>query len=159
MNEFNNIQNEAIGALALYTFVKSYYTKTGRNNGPQFGFIFPLLPIVFNEECNTNLNKIRRYTKQRYFTLLIENPGFPVGLQKRMEDMADLTINSFNVALNKKILLYNTETTEIRPSPRVSFSAIKYEDNVKIIHSADLLGRWFADYKTENIFASLNLTL
>lgn len=157
LNEYNIIQNNVIGAMAIYSFVKSYYDTKNKTEGPSIALCMPILPIVFNEDCYSEISKVSRITKSRFLTVLSDNRSIPVGLQKRMVGMADQTLKSLNMAFALHILMYNQETSQVYPVPRSKLPTVQFKDNIEILMSSKALGNWFANYSTEELCVSLNI--
>lgn len=157
MNEFSIIQNHALGALALHGFTKTFYNVKDKTEGPSLSLLMPVLPLVFNKRCCDAISAINRVTHQRFFTILSEHREIPVGLQHRMEHMADQTLQALNIAFKKRLLHFNPENGQIIPSVRVSIPTFSYRDNQNILISARVLGNWFAHYPIEQLCLSLNI--
>jgi hypothetical protein len=157
MNEFLIIQNNALGSLALHAFCKTYYNAKDKTEGPSLSLLMPVLPLVFNKRSCDALSAIKKVTRQRFFSILSEHREIPVGLQHRMELMADQTFEALNVAFKKKLLHFNPENSQIVPASRVTTPAFTYHDNQNILIAARVLGNWFSIYPVEQLCISLNI--
>lgn len=157
MNEYNIIQNHVMGALAIHTFVKSYYNNKNKTEGPTIPLCLPILPLVYNEKCYTELSKINRITKSRFLSILSDNRDIPVGLQQRMINMSDQTLKAINLAFALKLLVYNNETSQLIPAHGSKAPEVYFKDNIEILQSSKVLGAWFAEYSTEDVCISLNI--
>ena len=157
MHEFQIVQNEALGAMALQAFAKEYAKQSG-NGGPILPLIMPVLPIVFNERACEILWKVKRITSSRFLNTLSNYRDLPAGLQERMVNMADQTFRSLNFAFAMKIVTYEHDSCKIIPVKYLkNLPKLQYGDNQMIIYSAKVLGGWFAYYSQEEICIFLNI--
>lgn len=156
MQEFSIIQNDAIGALALYAFVKEYCKHN--NNGVTIPFIMPVLPLVYNYRSRDCLVEVKRVTLSRFLTTLSDYRDIPAGLQQRMINMSNQTFSSINHACSLNLVTYSIESGR--------FSSVKYQRNLPklqyginqdVVHAAKVLGHWFSGYTIEEICISLNI--
>lgn len=158
MQEFQVIQNHAIGALALRQFVKGYRSRSVDKSGPILPLILPILPMVYNDDICSTLAEVRKITSSRFLTLLSDNRDLAVGLQDRMVKMSDQTFRSLNFAFAMKLLKYDPVTASLTSSNYLKkVPTLSYKDNQDIMHSAKVLGYWFASYSIEDICISLNI--
>lgn len=157
MNEYQVIQNTALSSLALHAFCKTYYNAKDKTAGPELSLVMPVLPLVFNKKSADSLAEIKKITRQKFFGILSDHRDIPVGLQNRMELMADQTFEALNVAFKKKLLLYNSENTQIIPGAKVKTPSLVYKENQNIMIASRVLGNWFAYYPIEQLCISLNI--
>ncbi len=158
MHEFQIIQNEALGAIAIQAFAKEYAKQSDNGVGPVLPLIMPVLPIVFNERACEILGKVRRITNSRFLNTLSDYRDLPAGLQERMVDMADQTFRSLNFAFAMNIITYDQESCRIMAVKYLKkLPKLQYKDNQMIIYGAKVLGGWFAYYSIEEICISLNI--
>ncbi|MET3875977.1 three component ABC system middle component [Chitinophaga sp. OAE865] len=159
MNEFYTIQNYAIGAAALLSFTRSYYSTTDRKEGPTIPLTLPVLPLIFNENCIAAITQVKSITKPRFLTILSENRDIPVGLQGRMIDMYPQTLRSLNLGFSTNILQYNKASGEIIPSnKRQAIPDFLFAENQQIIRASRIIGKWFALYPINELCLSLNIS-
>lgn len=159
MDEFSIIQNNVIGALAIHSFVKEYYKQKEELAGVLLPFVMPVLPLVFNNRSCKNLVEVKRITQSRFLTTLSDYRDIPAGLQQRMEDMFDQTMQSINLALSLNLISLNTETGEFFPVKYLrNMPQLSYGHNQDILYAAKVLGAWFAGFTVEEICISLNIT-
>jgi hypothetical protein len=158
MNEFLIIQNNLLGALSIHSFTKEFCKENKDELGPTLPLIMPLLPLVFNERCRDSLVGVKRITQSRFLTTLADSRDIPAGLQKRMEEMSDQTMDSLNFAFSLNLLSYENEKGELYVVKRIrNFPKMHYKDNQDILHASKVLGNWFASFTIEEICLSLNI--
>ncbi|MEJ0029518.1 MAG: three component ABC system middle component [Bacteroidota bacterium] len=154
--EHDIIQNIAVGALALHKFTSTYFSEKQNLNGPALALALPVLPIVFHESSLASISTKR--FEGGFFNALNGYRELPAGLQQRMQDMANQTFKSLNLAYQSKILTYSKELNEILPiESKVPIS--QYNSDIKeILHGAERLGYWFAKLPLEQICINLKIT-
>ena len=158
MNEFSIIQNNLLGALSIVSFTKEFCKEKKDNSGPCMPFLMPLLPLVFNEKCRDNLVEVKRITQSRFLNTLSDYRDIPAGLQNRMVEMSDQTMNSISLAFSLNLISYHTEKGEIFPVKYLkNIPKLQYKDNQEILYASKVLGNWFASYTIEEICISLNI--
>lgn len=155
ITEHDIIQNVGIGALALHKFSHNYYVSTQNSQAPSLALVMPVLPILFNKY---SLDAIyRRDYEGGFYNALTNNRDIPAGLQERMEEMADHTFRSLNVAYATGILTYDKERNEIFPVEK-KVKSDQYNSDIKmILKGADRLGYWFASMSFEQICILLKI--
>lgn len=156
MNEFSIVQNRALGAIALFSFVKEYYSSKDKTEGPVIPLIMPILPLVFNEDINLIITKNQKRLTS-YYKILSEQRTIPVGLQKRMENMYNTTMTSLDMAIAAGIVIYQSNKGQLIPKNRINVPEFNVQENRQIVQSSKLLGFWFSKLKPEEICISLNI--
>jgi hypothetical protein len=158
MREFQIIQNEALGALAIYSFAKEYTKHERSHIGPPLTLAMPVLPLVFNARTCKILWDVKRITNARFLNTLSGYRDLPAGLQDRMVQMADNTFKALNFGFGMKILRYDPQDTRILAVPHLKkLPKLYYGDNQMIVYGGKVLGCWFANYSIEEICISLNI--
>lgn len=153
--EFDIVQNNLLGSLALWTFAKEFYERKQKKDGPPLPFALPILPLVFNQRAVQSIA-----TKQfegGLFRAVAEDRAIPVGLQDRMEAMADQTFQSLNRAFSAGLLRYDSATFQLIPVRTSSPHQIIDDELKAIMATSKRLGIWFADLSLEQIFILLDV--
>lgn len=155
--EYKLTQNPVLGATSIGQCVTEYYKTKKEKEGMPLILSMLVLPITFH--IKTAKNIAHRNLAGGFYKALYEDRAIPVGLQKRMEDMALLTFRSINLAINtKKYIRY--QDGQIIPE-RKTFNVDSFgyeEENTKeIISAAKRLGYWFATSKFEQVCELLNV--
>jgi hypothetical protein len=159
MGEFSIIQNNILGALALHSFIKEYYGEKNENSGVEIALIMPVLPLVFNSRSCKCLADVRRITQTRFLSTLSDFRDIPAGLQQRMIDMSDQTLESLNMALSLNLISLNSENGQFFPVKYLrKLPKMEYGINQEVLHASKVLGSWFAGFSIEEICLSLNIT-
>jgi hypothetical protein len=156
MNEFDIVQNNLLGAIAINSFSKEYYISKEKIKGVPLPLIFAVLPIVFNEDSSNKINlNQKRITS--FFKTLAEDKLIPIGLQKKMEQMFDQTIKSLSISFSLRLIKYDPINSEIIPSIGIQLPRLNYSDNIKIAHTSGILGYWFGKLTFEEICVALKI--
>jgi hypothetical protein len=155
LNEYDAVQNPALGALLLWTFVAEYYKSKGENEGPILPHIMLVLPILFNQDFVENIYN-RRLNGGLYNALNDEMTLF-VGVQNRMQAMSNLTFRSINVCCSAKIVFLDKERYEFIPV-RSKIPDYKHNESIhKMLAAAKRLGFWFATNELNQLCALLKV--
>jgi len=142
IDEFDAVQNPALGSLLLWAFVAEYFRTKGENEGPSFPHMMLVLPILFNKNFVETI--YRKNFNGGLYNALNEDMSLFVGVQNRMQAMSSLTFRSINVCCSAKIVLLDKERYEFIPLRKKSQ---EYKDNEsihKMLAAARRLGHWFA---------------
>jgi hypothetical protein len=155
--EYEIVQNSALGACALWHFTDRFNEATAGRRGPSLVETLPLLPLVFHRDSAQALGR-RRYDGGLY-TALGENRALFVGLQKRVEDMVSQTFRAINVGLRARLIYLDGETGQLYRVQRVRAPATS-NDAVRLIFStSQRLGHWFAQSTPAETLKRLQLHL
>lgn len=158
LNEYEIMQNNALGALALSGFTIEYYKNKNNICGPTLPILMPVLPMVLHEDTALTLHK--KHKQGGFYKSIYENRMISIGLQQRMEAMANQTFQALNFAFASKILNYDNSTNQIVPLRRTSPLKLinsSYVEIRRIIKAAERLGYWFSEMELEQISIALNL--
>lgn len=150
MDDYSIYQNKLLGAHAIWEFSKFYQQFEENNKPPKLILSLPVLPIVFNKRA-MNIIKNKKFKEGSLIKTISENKDIYVGLQERMEDIADITLSSIYIATAANLIMYDRETTNLVPNSSVQPKIEKYEDYSDIISSSKRIGAWFAQLNTYEI--------
>lgn len=153
--EFDIVQNNLLGSIALWIFSKEYYERKQKKEGPPLPFALPVLPLVFNQRAVQSI-ATKRF-EGGLFRAVAEDRAIPVGLQSRMEAMADQTFQSLSMAFSAGLLRYDSSTAQLIPVRTSSPHQIIDDELKAIMAAAKRLGIWFADLSLEQIVILLDV--
>ena len=157
-NEFEIIQNDLVGVHALHEFIRSF-TENNKGTGPKIYWLFPVLPILFNEE-STELIYSRNFNQGSFAKVINEKNDLFITLQKRMEEFSPKTFNCIYIASNSRLFSYDTGTARVFLLRDNSIAAnLKGlgNDYQKIILAAKRLGTWFSKMSEDELLIYLNI--
>lgn len=162
-NLYDIMQNSAISALAIHSFVLGYYKvakhKKEKSNFPSLLYIFYVLPIVYHRRSRETFK-----TSNEIYTAIANDKETVLGLQERSNKMSDQTFKAINLLYSKKIASYsNNDKTIILlrgyMSDKIIIPSTRGRENiVKMIQdSAYKLGHVFAKNSDKNLQLTLNI--
>jgi hypothetical protein len=157
LNEYQIVQNEVLGAHALWEFAKYYNEYNLRKSNPELMLSFPVLPIVFNKRATKAING-RNFKEGSLYRTINENKDIYTGLQDRMENMAPLTFKSLSTAFSLRLLGFDNELSQIVPFSKtfpLKDVNVEYQE---IIHSSRRVGAWFGqlDYSEISVYFNIH---
>lgn len=153
------VQNAAIGAVALWRFVATYFETTQQTDGPELPVVMLVLPIVFHERSSESICRMK--SASGLLKALVEYPEMPAGLQIRLEATAHLTLQSLNLAISTSLLRLDRAQPWPRYTPaRNSLPAPlspAQPDTKRILAASQRLGWWFAAEDVSSLSRLLNV--
>lgn len=156
IEEYDVMHNNVLGAHILWEFVKFFSKNSEESTSPDLILLMPVLPIVLSKS-SCNLICRRNFTQGGLIKALIEDKGVFIGLQKRMEDMSEITFNSLRVAFSANILTISTSDFKVSPLSYIT-PTLKYpSDYQDMIQASRRLGTWFAKYEINELINYLNI--
>ena len=153
--EVELVQNSALCAFAIWTFVDEFYGESRNTRGPTIPFVLPVLPMVINRETVETL--ARRHYLGGLHLALAENRTLTIDLQERMEQMADLTFASLNIGFASKLLSYDSQRGQLIPADRKSGFHLQGDDVRDILNAARRLGYWFYNTGPDQLCSMLRI--
>ena len=150
------VHNDAIIAEALWHSVFECYNSSANYGGMSFASAFLVPPIVFHNRSSSSLHN--KKNPGALLRALSENPEIPVGLQKRMISMVDLTLGGLNLGLASGLFrLDDNVGHRLLPVKRTPIRTAPDKDIKRIFGSAKRLGKTFAELKLSHICTLLNV--
>ena len=154
-NEFDIVQNKVIGFHGLYEFLKEF-TNSNKGTGPKIQFLFPVLPILFNEESAAVIYS-KNLKPGSFIKVLSEKSDIFSTLQAKMQDQSMQTLQCLDLGIKCGLIGYDQESTRVfiqaKKNPNIQLS----EDYQRILFAAKRLGAWFAKMSEEEILIYLNI--
>ncbi len=150
------VQNTGLGAELIWQAVKESCESNDRTSGVCLPLTFLILPLVFHRRTATALA-----TKTRpgaIYKALSEDRELIVGLQERMESLADRTLQSLSIGFSTGLLeLDQSDDYQIYPA-RNSPPVKHVTDNVKIaLKAAKRVGQSFYEVTSVQLFRMLGV--
>ncbi|MDL5511241.1 DUF6521 family protein [Arenibacter sp. M-2] len=162
-NLYTTLQNSAISALALHSFVLGYYKvaryKKNKSNFPSLLYLFYVLPIVYHRKSRDTFK-----SSNEIYTAIANDQETVLGLQERSNKMSGQTFDAINLLFSKKILEYdktNKTTILLRGfmSEKINIPSTLGRENIvgMIQDSAYKIGHIFAKNTDKNLQLTLNI--
>ncbi|WP_350286907.1 three component ABC system middle component [uncultured Croceitalea sp.] len=162
-NLYDIMQNTAISALAIHSFVLGYYKvarhKNEKSNFPSLLYLFYVLPIVYHRKSRDTFK-----SSNEIYTAIANDKETVLGLQERSNKMSEQTFNAINLLYSKKILGYDNvkKTTPLLRgfmSEKINIPSTMGRENIvrMVQDSAYKIGHIFAKNSDKNLQLTLNI--
>ncbi len=159
-NEYEIIQNAALGAHALYTFVDKYSNYNKDYRGVSIFLCFLVLPIVYTKDYS-NVICSKNFSRGSFIKILTSNEIIFEGIQERVLDLKKTTFRALDIAFSAELLIYDKDNGKIYLNRKKNITPRFGSDKgyKKIIAASRRLGAWFSQLETEQILAYLNVKI
>jgi hypothetical protein len=162
VNEYNIFQNKMIGAHVIWEFAKYYRMHHIAHNCPSLMLTMPVLPLCLNKRVITRI-KERNFKEGSLLKALDEHKDLFSGLQGRMEDMAELTLESIFLGSVSGLIIYERETGTISPTAKSFPNKLKQQlggtyDYADILSASKRIGAWFSQVNISELILYFNIT-
>jgi hypothetical protein len=162
VNEYNIFQNKIIGAHIIWEFATYYRMHHIERNNPSLMLVMPVLALCLNKRVVTGI-KERNFKEGSLLKALDEHKDLFSGLQERMEDMAELTLQSIFLASVSGLIIYQRETGLIIPSVKNFPSKLKQQiagpyDYADILSASKRVGAWFSQVNISELMLYFNIS-
>ena len=157
--EYGIVQNVALGALAIHAATLQCFESTGRSNGARLPLLMLVLPLTFHQE--TRLAMDGKVLNGSFYRCLSENRAITVGLQRRMESMAHLSLRSVNLATASGLVRRVPEQLVHFYPERLSGLPATWktadEDVQAILGAAKRVGHWIGTVRLDVLCSALHV--
>ncbi len=152
--EYHVMQNPALLMTMQYEAISNYCKHYEDGRGVKFPLVFILTPIIFQKRLIQLL--CNRKGKGSLYRAIAEDRKAWLGLQRRMEANADLTLQALQLGLQTQIIEFVSNTGTIRCKGKCS---VKYQNETmkRMKSAAKRLGDAFAELTEEEIALTLNI--
>lgn len=147
--------NTALASHLISVAIRECFETNLRKSGVEFPLVFTILPLVFHKQTAETLA-----TKKRPGVLIkaiSENREIPLGLQERMEGLADLTLGAINLGFSTNLFYLDVNgSMELVPGENsgMDFSHPKIKTAV---NAAKRVGQSCSELSLEQICIYLNI--
>ncbi|MDN3588072.1 DUF6521 family protein [Pedobacter aquatilis] len=162
VNEFDIFQNKLIGAHVIWEFSKYYRMHHEQKNSPNLMHVMPVLPLCLNKRVVSGI-KERNLREGSMLKALDEHKDLFSGLQERMEEMADLTLQSIFMGSVSGLLIYQRETGLVIAGSRNFPNILKNQiggtyDYADILSASKRIGAWFSQLNLSELMLYFNIS-
>ncbi|CAD5277557.1 MULTISPECIES: three component ABC system middle component [unclassified Imperialibacter] len=158
MNSFETVQNEALGAHAIWEYSRFYNEYSETHEYSPVILALPVLPIVFNarargEICNRN------FREGSLLRTISDTRDLYSGLQDRMEGLVGLTLKSLYLASAVDLVQYDERDSLIIPKRKTPLNIeLSYgKEYDQIIQASRRIGAWFGQLDISEIMIHFNV--
>jgi hypothetical protein len=150
------VQNPALAAETIWYAVNEAYETRGRTQGVPFPLVFVVLPLTFHCAAATALSS--KTQPGALYKALAENREIIVGLQQRMEAMANRTLSALSIGFRTELLLLDPDHERSILPGKKSLPINHVTDEVRtIVNAAKRVGQAFAETTTPQLAMQLNI--
>jgi hypothetical protein len=150
------IQNTGLAAEAMWHAVNEAYNAQGRADGVPLPLIFLVLPLTFHQRTAAAL--AAKTQPGALYKALAEEREITVGLQARMQAMADRTFHALSIALQTNLLNLDTDHMRQLVPGRKTPPVTHVTEEVKtILNAARRVGQAFAEMSSFQLALQLNI--
>jgi hypothetical protein len=138
------VQNTGLAAEAVWHAVNETYNAKGRAEGVPLPLIFLVLPLTFHQRTAAALAS--KTQPGALYKLLAEDREVTVGLQARMQAMADRTFQALSIGFQTNLLhLDSDRTRQVIPGRKTPPVTHVTEEVKTILNAAKRVGQGFAE--------------
>lgn len=150
------VQNTGLAAEALWQALYEAHESRGRAQGVSFPLIFLVLPLTFHKRTATVLAS--KAQPGALYKALGEDRELTVGLQQRMEALANRTFEALSIGFQTGLILLDSDHERQLLPGRVSPPVTHVTNEVKtILNAAKRVGHAFAEMSIVQLSTQLNI--
>lgn len=150
------IQNTGLAAEAIWQAVYEAYDAKGRSEGVPFPLAFLVLPLAFHQRSASTLSS--KTQPGALYKALADDREITVGLQARMEALADRTFQALSIAFHTGLLTLDSgPTRDLFPAKKTPPVTHVTEEVKTILNAAKRVGRSFAEMNAVQLAVHLNI--
>jgi len=150
------VQNTGLAAETLWHAVQEAYEAKGRTEGVPLPLIFVVLPLTFHRQSALALAS--KTQPGAIYKALAEDREITVGLQERMEFLAERTFQGLSIAFATRLLLVDSDAQrQLVPARRTLPISHVTEDVRTIFAAAKRVGHGFAEMNAVQMAVHLNI--
>jgi hypothetical protein len=150
------VQNTGLAAEAIWHAVNEAYETSGRTVGVPLPLVFVVLPLVFHQRSAVALAS--KTQPGALYKALADDREITVGLQGRMEGMADRTLGALSVGFESGLLLVDTDHERQVIPGRKTAPVSHITDEVRtILSAAKRIGQALGELTVVQLAVHLNI--
>lgn len=150
------IQNPVLAAECLWHSVHEAHEAFGRADGVSFPLIFIVLPLVFHKQTAKCL--AGKTQPGALYKALADDREIPIGLQSRMQSMADRTLQGLSLAFDSMLIYADSNPDKHLIPGRKTPPVIHMSEEVKtILNAAKRVGQAFSEMSPVQLSTHLKI--
>jgi hypothetical protein len=150
------IQNTGLAAEAIWHAVNETYNARSRAEGTPFPLVFVVLPLTFHQRTAAALAS--KTQPGALYKLLAEDREVTVGLQARMQAMADRTFQALSIGFQTNLLHLDSDAQrQVIPGRRTPPVAHVTDEVKTILSAARRVGQGFAEMSVVQLAVHLRV--
>jgi len=159
MNEFQIFQNKLLSAHLIWEFAKSYEDYNLDHSHPDIFSTLPVLPICLNARAVKTI-KERRLREGSLLKVVDEQKDIFAGLQERMQNMAQHTLESIYFAATTNLIHFDKKSFVLIPSrknvPQKILRTLG-KNYLDLLSTSKRLGAWTANMNISELSLYFNI--
>lgn len=156
-DEYDIVQNSGLCAMTLHQFVHEYTNAHADRGQPSLPLCFCILPAALHDETSSSLCNRRR--DGGLFNARTDDRTLGVGLQERMMDMRETSLEALRLGFKTGLLTYSVETGSVGMGNISTLNYRPCKNVTRIFRTAGRLGHWFATRPLAETCGLLRITL
>ena len=159
-NEVELIQNTAIGALAIWSFVLDYHKKEAQGVTP-FYATFLVLPLVANSAFRSVINSTRTSLYRMKTKMLEDGLGSNfLLLRETIPLLYELSSKSIGIAISANLIRYDYSELGFVPTRKTTPASSSLTDQEReYVKASKRLGRWMSQMTLWEICSTLGVVI
>jgi hypothetical protein len=152
--EYEIVQNPALAAVAIHAATLQCFETTNRQSGVPLPLLMLVAPLVFPRDPREVIRV--KVLDGSFYKTVADDRTLTVGLQQRMESMAQLSFNAVNLCCSANLLEREQDRFVVRP---IRLTALRGSnvDSQMVVAAAKRVGHWFATVRFETLCSLLGI--
>lgn len=152
-NEVINVQNPALGAFIIWSFVRGYYSFD--SSCTPFPVLFIVLPIIYRNDMvevlhATNRSSGLRYFANKFLTTKVLKNDMVSQIHVSSSNLKELTLDSIKIALNASLIAIDYKSALVFPLTNTEHKS-EPKSTIKLGKASEKLGYWCAQLTIHEI--------
>ena len=150
------VQNTGLAAEAIWQAMNEAFETKGRTEGVTLPLVFLVLPLVFHQRTAQALAS--KTQPGALYKAIADDREIAIGLQARMQAMADRTCHALSIGFDSGLLLLDPDHERHLIPGKRNPPVVHATDEVKtILKAAKRVGQAFAEMNIVQLSTQLNI--
>lgn len=150
------VQNVGLAAEAIWQAVHEAHEAKGRADGVMLPLVFLVLPLTFHKRTATILSS--KTQPGALYKALGEDRELTIGLQERMQAMADRTFKALSIGFHTGLFVLDREREyQLIPCKKTPPTSHVTDEVKVILNAAKRVGHSFAEMSLVQLSTQLNI--
>lgn len=159
LDEFDAIQNPALGAILIWRAVCGYYSESSNVDAAPATLAFIVLPLVFNEDLREVIGKTFKSSGIRKFESKFQKQvDLLFSIQERADAMLDLSRRSLAISISSGLVTLTPATATLSPRTK-TMPAAQTLGISELTSAAEKIGIWAQQISLRELCSALRLEL
>jgi len=160
--ELENLNNPALGAIAIWRFVAGYESGSETKAGAPFPLLFIILPMILQPVILELMKSTFKPSGLRLFANKFAEPAtakndIVYSIQKRARDMRELSMNSLKLAIVSDLVSIDVQSGLVYPISVTPLKRSISKEVDEMLRQAEKLGAWCSQVTLHEISVILQM--